>query len=257
MTWNSGVACTYIDRCLSFFTDNINCSNYNIPYTNVAMVGEASISSLSSTKLDSTSAGTTFSAENSTVCNPFGVKAVGNVRTIIPCKYLTCEGHLYVTTRALCFQRIGLFGFEVERVIIPFNIASKIDKCQEINGLFVETKDGKSYQFELVMNQAEQEIDLLCKAWRESPKSLDKTAVHELFRTITTLSPDCETFSDAEECNSDEVNGRENNVEVILNLESVEHDNSEDNAENIKSSWSKFHQRIKEKAYKHQVVMVR
>ncbi len=261
---------SYLDQCLNYFNENLHCSYpTKPPYASSTMVSHSSVSSQLTPILSSS--GMTTSSENSStaISNPFGITAVGNIKTVIPCTYNEATmGQLYITTKALCYQRIGFFGLEIERVIIPFHIVSIIEKCHDVtNGITVHTKDGKSYLFEFTIHKVDQEMNLIHQSWKESPKTLHKSAVNELFRTITTLSQEedyhslCVDDDDDDDVNHNEIiDNQENDVEVILNLSSVESDNCLQNDNNSNKSrilWNEYQQKIMNKSYKHEIAMVR
>ena len=170
---------SYLDKCLNYFTDNINCTNNNLSTTPIMFCQQTttSISPSTSTYSQVETNKSSSSVADTTTPNPFGVKAVGNIKSIFPCKYsesssstatiksrtatTQVSGQLFVTTKALCFQRIGLFGLEIDRVIIPFNIVTAIEKCHKgKNRLSVTTQNnnGKLYIFEFTWNEIDDSI---------------------------------------------------------------------------------------------------
>jgi len=143
--------------------------------------------------------------------NPFGAGLVGDIKSIVDCAYKSLSGELYVTKRALCFRRTGLFGIETDRVIIPFEIVQHISEDQQ-NGLIVVTStdkdkgkgkdnnetdndstNSKSYHFSSVKD-LDNLLSLLNRIWeeaRDAPDRVRKSAVSvdKILRKITTLTP--------------------------------------------------------------------
>jgi len=57
--------------------------------------------------------------------NPFG-PVVGKIKHIYSCEYRKQRGDIYVASKAICFRRTTLFGWELDRVIIPWESVSSI-----------------------------------------------------------------------------------------------------------------------------------
>lgn len=59
--------------------------------------------------------------------NPFG-PVVGNMKHVYSCDYKKQRGEIYIASKALCFRRTTIFGWELDRVIIPWESVFSIDE---------------------------------------------------------------------------------------------------------------------------------
>jgi len=99
--------------------------------------------------------------------NPFG-PAIGEFM-IFSCTYLGRKGDLYVATKAICFRRTIVFGFEGGREIIPWNSVTRISgKCHGNRNIGVIITTHGQEKFELINLSAsiDQSIQLFRKLWK-------------------------------------------------------------------------------------------
>lgn len=76
--------------------------------------------------MDCTCTENMFSDDSSTQSeNPFG-PAVGEILNVYTCSHKGERGVLYLATKAVCFRRTILFGWEVEKVIVPWTIVETV-----------------------------------------------------------------------------------------------------------------------------------
>ena len=216
--------------------------------------------------------------------NPFSYAVVGNIKSAVSCTHKQKLGIFYITQRAICFRRVGFFGIEVERMVIPFDIVkgitigshhtkekqeegwSECDHQQQC--IILTTTRNEEYHFSNMKDEDQvlSQLQQAHKEAKESPFVLQKGAVNRLFRSITTLSsatPDTDTPSMSSD-NSMEKSVGENNDEldetkkggVVLDLSGMKKDGIEQQMD-VELVWKEFVDAIDEKKYKQKVVMVR
>ena len=227
----------YVDKSLNSVADNFCCGSMNVSFPSNEL-GD-SISKGASVDIKSTTS-CISNVENQV--NPFGYYVVGYVKETLTCVYQEKHGILYITERALCFRRTGLFGLEIERIVIPLDTIQQVRKHeqeqeqeqkqkQKQKKVIIDIRPGnshqrnESYQFSNIkcVNNVASQIEQACRDARTFPRPLEKSVVSKLFKSITTLTiTDDDTISVTEE----DVSSIEDNANDVEVLEIAEDDSA-------------------------------
>ena len=224
----------FLDRSIDLLTNNICCQGPD--YSKTAPPQSRSTPSASVSRM-------IMEAEN-----PFGSKAVGDIKSVSECGYENMQGLLYITSRAICFRGIGLFGFEVDRIIISFGLLQDLMKNQQGNDIIVTTNNDGNYCFSGVGN-LDEVVNLMNQTWEEakdSPSTLQKSAVKNMFRSITTLSTETDSMS---------MSDLDTEIDDMLHVN--EQDKKQPENIVVKKLWNQLNESIVQREYTHKVIMVR
>ncbi len=188
--------------------------------------------------------------------NPFGYTAVGKIIHTQECEYKGRSGIIYITERAICYRGIGLFGYEVDRLIIPYEIVKEITKDNDQAfrlAIIIETTKREVHEFTHVQEK-DTAITLLQQSWQEAkispPSPIHKSAINSIFRSITTLTAtESESLSFSEDTDSKDDTANDG---ATLNQSSITFNHN-------KELWNEFVEKINTKHQEdaHQVVKVR
>ena len=123
--------------------------------------------------------------------NPFG-PVVGNMTHVISCDYKNQRGEIYVASRALCFRRTALLGWEISRVIIPWESVMAIDKSDH-GAIFIQTHNDERHEIHGFSNDVSAVVTALSDAWKrrhvKSEQDVKNShAVNQLYRRLSLLS---------------------------------------------------------------------
>ena len=203
--------------------------------------------------------------------NPFGYTAVGEIKAVLKCIYYNNDksGILYITERAICFRHIGLFGFEISRLVIPFDVVKNIyseNNIDRYERIVIETDfdkmslDGeKICHFFLLKEQhlLDQALTLLLSTWGElnqSTTTLQKTAINDMFQNITTLTDKTESMSMSDDDNdtssSEEVHDTTSADNALVLFEKCDSETAK------MELWDTFVDNVKRSQYSNKVIKV-
>jgi len=175
-----------LDLVSVFDTDNICCATTSTPPSmsftqdidESYESGERSISSELSSNIE--------------CINPFGYQAVGDVKSILKCTHKNASGELYITTRAVCFRRTNYFGWEVDRLIIPFKVTKSISSDTKQHGVVITANQSDAFYFHgFSINDNVSDISSsLYESWKKSeqePFEVQNSSLNNFYRSITTF----------------------------------------------------------------------
>lgn len=249
---------SFLDQSLHLFADSICCAGpNNYPSTRASSQSSdnSKTTSRTRTRTRSTGAPSSSTLQMSDNFNPFGSTTVGEIKSVVQCVNEKFTGELYITARAIIFRRMGLFGLEADRIILPFEIVTNVTKHHHHNDAVIVTTTNKidPYLFSRVkdLDHVLGVIRTTRKEAEASPSPLEKTAVNRMFRSITTLTSDNDSVSDLENTVSHSLNEADtgNNLDLFSMLKDV-------NPIQTNKLWNKLNETIHEKGNDAQKVAV-
>lgn len=125
--------------------------------------------------------------------NPFG-PVVGNMQHIITCNYRNRRGEVYVASKALCFRRTALFGWEIFRLVVPWESVKAID-VGDFRAIFIQTSNDEQHEICGFHDDDDVSVvrNLLSDAWNRRDVETEQDAennrvVNHFFKRVSLLS---------------------------------------------------------------------
>lgn len=232
----------FVNKSLNRVTDNFFCCGPIVLATPITSSSNMALSSFGQHKGLMTQENTGWLSlprgGETDIENPFGYTAVGKIIHTQECEYKGRSGLIYITERAICYRGIGLFGYEVERLIIPYEIVKEITKDNDQGFIkqviIIETIKREVHEF-THLQTIDTTITLLQQTWQEAkaspPSPIHKSAINSIFRSITTLTTtDTESLSFSEDKDSKDDDA---NDDATLNQSSIRFNHN-------KELWNEF-----------------
>jgi len=148
-----------------------------------------------------------FSDDSSTLSeNPFG-PAVGEILNVYTCSHKGEMGVLYLATKAVCFRRTILFGWEVEKLIVPWILVETVRGFED-GKIFINAGNGGnridldnfSEDYQIVLGKLSK-IRSMCS--REKPPIMDASEGDQYIRRLLLNGSTKEVSAKLREANID------------------------------------------------------